>query len=314
MTKYIISVGFVLCASTVTAGSHYSQSDAERSQPPRETPLVIEVDSPHLRMHAIDEGVFQSNPFRLSAGSVLPRWRVSMIPGPIDGPASDSPALTPKVTLVPDRDLGDPGRPFQGTGIELDDRITIASGGPTGGRVRDINTFSLVVECDPLSRPGDYNGSMRLVPEVPGRIEPLHEIVLDYEWNVVELLAIRVRGEQLLDFGVAGPGIIESENFVIVEVFSNHLESTVRVEMPELVSASGEYSIPGTTTCIGYGTDSSSARQAAQNSSFGTNEQFIATGPGYSVFWICGRINLTHGIPASSYSGYMVLTAQVTNW
>jgi len=303
----------VAAASALAAsGPDLGDRSPDRKDPraPHHAPLVIEVDATHLDLQPVSEGLYRSQPFRIMAGSILPRWRISVLPDRPTGPASLAKVAPPRVLLVPSRDLGNPGKAYGGAALALDGATVVAVGGPTGGRIHEINSFSLMVESDPLSAPGLYRGSMRIIPEVPGGGAPRQQFQMDYEWNVVELLAVDVKGH-VLDFGTTGPGISESRNVVSFEVFSNHQEAEILVEMQPLARDGDGELLPPSVTCIGYGSDPIAARQDAASAPFGRNEIRIVVGPGRHLYAISGRVQLSPLEPAGTYNGLIVITSRV---
>lgn len=307
MLSVLITLSLTIFATSVQDARQSLKQDPGA---PHAAPLVVEVDATRLELQPVSDGVFRSQPFRVMAGSILPKWRISVVPDRPTGPPSHAKIAAPRVSLVPTRDLANPGKAYGGSAIVLDGATVVAMGGPTGGRIHEINSFSLMVECDPLSAPGWYRGSLRIVPEVPGGGIPEQRIEMDYDWNVVELLAVDVKG-RLLDFGTTGPGIAESRNVVSFEVFSNHHEAEILVEMQPLARDGDGALLPPTVTAIGIGPDVIAAKQDAAGAPMGRNEIRIVTGPGRHLYVISGRVELSPLEPAGSYSGMIVITSRV---
>jgi hypothetical protein len=167
----------------------------------------------------------------------------------------------------------------------------------------------LVVEADPLSAPGLYRGSLRVVPEAPG-MPRQDEYVIDYEWEVVELLAVQVQTD-VMEFGNAGPGITECRYPAVFWVHSNHWEAEIVVSMEPLTGVNNSVTLPNTATCIGWGLDAGSARQSALSAPFGQNELRFVLGPGAHKIAIHSRVQLSVAEPAGTYTGRIVITSRV---
>jgi hypothetical protein len=301
----------------VVAGSAYPQEMPMAGQlaPTRGGPLHVNVDLQKLDLeqHGPD-GTFASQPFHVRVGSVFPRWRLR-VEGEIEmtpGSGSEVPVDDPRILLKPERALDDPTKEHRGGGLAVDAGAILALGGNTGGRVRQVNTFRLIVECDPLSPPGAYQGIIRILPDVPRRRALPEAARIDFEWNVVELLEVKVQ-QQALEFGTVGSEVTESLNQVTFMVHSNHRAAEIVVQMHPLQNQNTEGVLPESVTCIGYGPDPRSAQENARAAPLGQNEFRLTVGAGSHKFAIAGRAKLDFAPPVGQYVGQIVFTSQVTN-
>jgi hypothetical protein len=316
MPKMLV-IGALLTAAAVV-GQERSLPKPEGKRPvdaPPQAPLVFDVDVRSLELQPTDRpGVFESTPFHIEIGSIVPRWRISAIPGPVSVPAGADRGITapPRVSLVPERALGNPGKAYTGGPIALDATAVVAAGGATGGRIREVNAYRVMVENPPAATHGRYRGSLRLVPEVPGGGRAPYDVEMSYDWVVLEHLSVTVASGQTLEFGDVIPGIHESVNHSIIEVYSNYTEAEVEVQMQPLVDQEAGVELPPTATCIGWGPDVATARENAASAPFGRNKVTIVTGPGHpNSFAICGRLQLTFEDRAGRYDGQIVITSRV---
>jgi len=285
--------------------------------PANVAPLVVEVDAGHLQLTPADqESVFRTvAPFRVHAGSILPRWRVVAQAGPISEPRGGNARRKlnpPRISLIPARAIDNPGQAWTGKTVPLDGTTVIAAGGQTGGRILEINTFDLLVEVDPMSAPGQYQGSLRIVPEMPGGNDAPAPMSVDFEWNVVELLAVDVNSEEM-SFGNTGPGEHDCLAPVTLTIHSNHYEAELVIVMEPLVGVDHDASLPPDSSCLGWGDNPAAAENSANNVPWGHNDVRIVVGPGSHKIAIHGRINLSMSQTAGRYSGRIVITSRVIN-
>lgn len=310
MMTFLLSSLVVL----VGAAGFGEANPSERTGNPE--PLVIQVEAGRLQMAPTSqENVFRSKaPFRVHAGSVLPRWRVVAILGPISEPGGanmERHLRPPQVSLKPARALDNPGKTWTGNDLLIEGSSVIALGGPTSGRIHEINAFDLVVDIDPLSAPGQYQGSLRIVPEIPGA-SPLQGDEVYFEWNIVELLSVNMLTD-LMDFGMAGIGETECMNPAVFWVYSNHHEAEILVSMEALTGVDNGVTLAPEVSTIGWGFDPAMALQNALSAPFGRNDIRFVLGPGQHKIAVHARLQLSSGEPAGRYSGRIVITSRVIN-
>jgi hypothetical protein len=301
----------VVLVGTVGIGEASPPGRTEKPEP-----LVIQIEAGHLQMTPIDQGsVFRSTaPFRVHAGSILPRWRIVAIMGPISEPSganSGRHLRPPQVSLKPAHALDNPGKSWTGSDLLIEGSSIIALGGPTSGRIHEINAFDLVVDVDPLSAPGQYQGSLMIVPEIPGA-SPLQGDEVYFEWNIVELLSVDTQTD-LMDFGMAGVGATDCLNPAVFMVYSNHYEAEIMVSMEPLTGVDNGVTLAPEVSTIGWGFDPAAARQNTMSAPFGQNDLRIVLGPGEHKIAVHARLQLSSGEPAGRYSGRIVITSRVIN-